>query len=163
VGCPVAASGNIFSTFTDSQTYGEEIRMEYKFDAEAVKQRIIGKRVTRVDHRGDLILDDGTNLRLYMSDSDCCARAYGDWVVEPSQLDAIITDLKYDAEFDIKDDDYYGGSESTAQITILHNQNPVALADCRADAGNGGYYYSVLSLNIQTPGLDDLDTEVVWQ
>lgn len=39
MGCPVTASGNIFSTFTDSQTYGEEIRMEYKFDAEAVKQR----------------------------------------------------------------------------------------------------------------------------
>lgn len=39
MGCPVTASGNIFSTFTDSQTYGEEIRMEYKFDAESVKQR----------------------------------------------------------------------------------------------------------------------------
>jgi len=72
VGCPVTASGNIFSTFTDSQTHGEEIRMmEYKFDAEAVKQRIIGKRVTRVDDRGDLILDDGTKLKLYMSGSDC--------------------------------------------------------------------------------------------
>lgn len=161
MGCPVTASGNIFSTFTDSQTYGEEIRMEYKFDAEAVKQRIIGKRVTRVDDRGDLILEDGTKLKLYMSDSDCCAYAHGDWVVEPSQLDAIITDLKYEVDFDTEN--YGDGCTSTAKITILHNQNPVALADCSANDGNGGYYYSVLSLSIETPGLDDFDTEVVWQ
>jgi len=76
-------------------------------------------------------------------------------------LDAIITDLKYEVDFDTEN--YGDGCESTAKITILHNQNPVALADCSANDGNGGYYFSVLSLSIETPGLDDFDTEVVWQ
>ena len=34
-------------------------------------------------------------------------------------------------------------------VTIYHNQNPIAIADCEADAGNGGYYYSVCSLVIK--------------
>lgn len=33
-------------------------------------------------------------------------------------------------------------------VTIYSNQNPVAQADCYADAGNGGYYFSVCSLVI---------------
>ena len=32
------------------------------------------------------------------------------------------------------------------KIAIYHNQNPIAQADIYADAGNGGYYYSVTSM-----------------
>ena len=32
------------------------------------------------------------------------------------------------------------------RVTLFHNQNPIALAEMTADAGNGGYYYSVGSL-----------------
>jgi len=125
-----------------------------------IRERIEGKRIDGVDGRGDLILDDGTVLRLYESAQDCCASAYGDWVVEPDYLDAIITGVRYDLLADREDNG--DGSDSRATITILHNQNPLALADCIANDGNGGYYFSVLSLSVVVPGReDDLDVRVV--
>lgn len=40
------------------------------------------------------------------------------------------------------------GTTCENTVTIYHNQNPIALAECEADDGNGGYYYSVGSLVI---------------
>lgn len=130
-------------------------------DLSKIRERIEGKRVVSVRMDGaQLVLDDGTILHLYMSDSDCCANAYGDWVIRPDELEAIITDVKFDLLADREDDG--DGATSHAKITILHNQNPLALADCYANDGNGGYYFSVLSLNVSVPGVDeDIVTEVV--
>lgn len=117
---------------------------------DALREQIEGKRVVAVESDGEkLVLDDGTVLHLYMSGSDCCAYAYGEWVIQPDALDAIITDVK----FDLVDGDEHdwGGTTNKATIAILHNQNPVALADCSANDGSSGYYYSVLSLSIETP------------
>lgn len=103
-----------------------------------IRPRIEGKRVVSVEGNGaNLVLDDGTVLRLYESDSDCCAHAHGARVIQPDSLDAIITDVKFDLLADREDNG--DGATSRAKITVLHNQNPVALADCYADDGNGGY------------------------
>lgn len=129
-------------------------------DIELVRERIQGKRISSVERNGgNLVLDDGTRLRLYESDSDCCACAYGEWVVDPDYLDAIITDVKFDSLADREDNG--DGSTSHAKITILHNQNPVALADCYANDGNGGFYFSVLSLSVEVPNGESIDTQVV--
>lgn len=129
-------------------------------DLSNIRERIEGKRVVAVEDDGaKLILNDGTVLHLYMSDSDCCASAAGEWVIQPDTLEAIITDVKIDILADREDDG--DGATSRAKITILHNQNPVALADCYANDGNGGYYYSVLSLSIEVPGSEAVDMEVV--
>lgn len=134
--------------------------MDIETDLASIRERIEGKRVVSVEGSGEkLVLDDGTVLRLYMSDSDCCANAYGEWVIQPDSLEAIITDVKFDMVAHREDDG--DGSTSEAKITILHNQNPVALADCYANDGNGGYYFSVLSLTIQVPGSDAIDMAVV--
>lgn len=124
-----------------------------------LRERVVGKRVATVSEDASaLFLDDGTTLLLYMSDSDCCAYAYGDWVIEPDRLDAIITNVTISVpEFT---DDCDGGY-CTAKITILHNQNPVALADCYANNGNGGYYYSVLSLVVASPLTETLDAAIL--
>lgn len=130
-------------------------------DLASIRERIEGKRVVSTESDGqNLILDDGTVLSLYESDSDCCASAHGQWVIQPDSLDAIITDVKLDL---VAEREYDGGDGSTsyAKITILHNQNPVALADCSANNGNGGYYFSVLSLSVGVPGSDAICTEVV--
>lgn len=105
-----------------------------------------GRRVN-----GDaLILEDGTLLNLYMSESDCCARAYGEWDIP--NLEAGITDIQFHVSQDREPDEYDDGShESRATITILHNQNSVTTASCYADDGNGGYYFSVLNLEIRLP------------
>lgn len=122
---------------------------------EKLVERIIGKRVVSVLGDGSkLLLDDGTILSLFMPDSDCCASARGDWVVEPDALEAIITDVKIVPDEERSGDDG-DGTTNYATVTILHNQNPVALAECWANDGNGGYYFSVLSLAVRVPESDD--------
>ncbi|MCG7607174.1 hypothetical protein [Mycobacterium sp. CnD-18-1] len=129
-------------------------------DWDKVRAKVVGKRVVSVGCNGEtLTLDDGTVLRLYMSASDCCASARGDWeLLQPDALEAIITDVKFNLLTDREDDG--DGATSTAEITILHNQNPIALADCYANDGNGGYYFSVLSLKVEVPNGDELAVEV---
>lgn len=126
-----------------------------------VRDRIEGKRVVSVSaDKETLTLDDGTLLRLYMSDSDCCANAYGQWVIQPEALEAIITDVQIKPDVERSGDDG-DGITNYATIAILHNQNPVALAECEANDGNGGYYFSVLSLNVLVPGVDPIDVKVL--
>lgn len=126
-----------------------------------VRAQIEGKRVVSVESGGEkLVLDDGTVLWLYMSVSDCCAHAYGEWVVQPDALEAVITDVQIVPDEERSGDDG-DGETNYATVSILHNQNPIALAECQANDGNGGYYFSVLSLNVIVPGKDGFDIEVV--
>lgn len=118
---------------------------------------LVGRRITTADD-DILTLDDGTTLRLYESDYDCCAGAHGGWeILDPSRLEAAITSVEYE------DHDYDDGDTRVAKckITIFHNQNPVALGDGYADAGNGGYYFSVLSLEITADGTEVYDGEII--
>lgn len=62
------------------------------------------------------------------------------------KLDAVITDVKIGEQ--VKEESDWGTTTSKNTVTIYHNQNPIALAECEADDGNGGYYYSVGSLVI---------------
>lgn len=65
----------------------------------------------------------------------------------------MITDVKFKATKECFD-----GTIKKIYITIFHNQNEVAQAECHADDGNGGYYYSVLSVrvtNIDGKQIDD--------
>jgi len=124
-----------------------------------IKKLIEGKRVVSVSQDDEtLTLDDGTILHLYESYSDCCASAYGNWVTHPDALQAIITDVKIEVTKDRVDNG--DGSYSEAVVTILHNQNPIAQAECYANDGNGGYYYSILSMRVSVPkrGLSREDT-----
>lgn len=145
-------------------------------DINAVAQAIIGKRVIAVRNDKDafqqddggypgtvdgstLVLDDGTELTLYASDSDCCATAEGNWVLQPNNLDAAITavTIHHDEERSGGNGDPdYEETVNYATVTVLHNQNPIALADCSANDGNGGFYYSILSIAVKLPGSDEL-------
>ena len=65
----------------------------------------------------------------------------------------MITDVKFKAT-----KERFDGTIKKIYITIFHNQNEVAQAECHADDGNGGYYYSVLSVrvtNIDGKQIDD--------
>lgn len=109
---------------------------------------LVGRRITAAD-ADTLTLDDGTTLELYESEQDCCAGAYGEWkILDPDRLEAAITHVEYEEDtYDNGDTDI-----ATCKITIFHNQNPIALGDGHADAGNGGYYFSVLSLEVIVGG-----------
>lgn len=124
---------------------------------ETLTKYLVGRRITAAES-GTLTLDDGTALTLYESEQDCCASAHGDWeILDPDRLEAAITHVEYEEYY--HDDDYT--RVATCKITILHNQNPIALGDGYADAGNGGYYYSVLSLAVTVDGSIVHDEEVI--
>lgn len=126
-----------------------------------LKERLIGRHIvsvqaddgveyTATEHpmRGSTMrLDDGHVLRLYCSEQDCCAYAGGEWIINPDNVDAMITDVRavWDDENSGDDGD---GTTNYVKIIVLHNQNVLAQADCSANDGNGGYYYSILSLDI---------------
>lgn len=91
-------------------------------------------------------LDNGMELRIEETAQDCCASAAGRF--EDVELDAAITavsDIKYESWIV---GDTYGCS---AVVTILHNRNIICKAIGDADAGNGGYYYSIASFCVKMP------------
>lgn len=91
-------------------------------------------------------LDNGMELRIEETEQDCCASAYGQF--EDVVLDAAITNVS-DIQYNNWDDgDTYGCS---AVVTIMHNRNIICKAIGNADAGNGGYYYSIASFCVKMP------------
>lgn len=110
---------------------------------EELKELLLYKRIVKWD-KDFLLLEDGTKVTIEMSESDCCASAGGEF--KDVKLDAIITDIKIGEQ--VTEESDWGTAESKNTVTIYHNQNPIALAECEADDGNGGYYYSVGSLVI---------------
>lgn len=111
---------------------------------EELKERLLYKRIVKFEEE-KLYLDDGTIVSIEMTDSDCCASAFVEF--KDVELEALITDVKvgeYKDNGEDADEEY--SNENT--VTIYSNQNPVAQAECYADAGNGGYYFSVCSLVI---------------
>ena len=121
---------------------------------EQIKERLLYKKV--VEWTEDyIILDDGTKVYVYCSEQDCCAGAYG--YFKNVELDAVITDVTYDIIKDRERDDFSGEIDSEAVLKLFHNQNLIAQNMVSADAGNGGYYYSVASLVIGDFETDILD------
>ena len=117
-------------------------------DEKELKEHLLYKTIVKFEDN-KLYLDDGTIVSIEMTDNDCCAYAFGEF--KDVKLEALITDVRIgdyvDHRFDIDaefDDEY----ENHNTVTIYSNQNPVAQADCYANAGNGGYYFSVCSLVI---------------
>lgn len=95
-------------------------------------------------------LDNGVKIRIEMTDYDCCAYAAG--VFKNVVLDAAITCVSEIEREKWEDSDTYG---CRARVTIMHNMNPICEAYANADAGNGGYYYSVASFIVTIPGVDE--------
>lgn len=111
---------------------------------EQLEKKILFKRV--IEWSKDFIkLEDGTTITLECTDHDCCAGAYGEF--EPASeyppLDAMITDIIVGDEERIPDDDTI---INRVELKIFHNQNFICKATMEADAGNGGYYYSIGSI-----------------
>ena len=108
---------------------------------EELKQSLLYKTITAWDNNS-LTLSDGTKVIIECTDNDCCAWAGGEF--KDVTLDAIVTDVTIGGITTFVDPCDMTTNKVT--ITVYHNQNPIALAECYADNGNGGYYYSVCSL-----------------
>lgn len=104
-----------------------------------LKERLLYRRIVEWN-KDKLVLDDGAVVTIEMTESDCCASAGGSF--SNVKLDAVITDVVYGDDESWHDGDTYG---TDLRVVVYHNQNPIAQADLSANAGNGGYYYSVAS------------------
>lgn len=121
------------------------LKLDKKWIPETLEEALLYRRVIAWDE-DSLTLDNGNVLTIEMTDSDCCAWAGGKFT--NVELDAVVTAVESGEPEKWEDSDTYG---STLIVKIYHNQNPIAQADMTADAGNGGYYYSVASLIVTTP------------
>lgn len=116
--------------------------MEYHKDTiEKLKEKVLMKRINELSNNS-LVLVDGTTINFECTDADCCASADGTW--ESATADGLITDVQL---VDVKEDEEaWGETQMVAKLVVLHDQNPIAQAQLRADNGNGDYYFSVLSV-----------------
>lgn len=119
---------------------------------ELLKQKILYKRIKEMTE-DKLILEDDTEVYFECTDYDCCASASGFW--KSANLDAVISDVKM-VDLEQADFEGVGYPSNTAKIVLYHNQNSVAQANLYADAGNGGYYYSVLSIFVNDENIGDI-------
>lgn len=110
--------------------------MEYG-NLKDLNEKLLYKRIVKWEDN-ELTLDDGTLVSLEESEQDCCAMATGTFT--NVELDAVITNVEIGEQIDVPDDDT---RVSEVKVTLFHNQNPIAQGEMTADAGNGGYYYSV--------------------
>lgn len=111
-----------------------------------LKEQILFHKITSWnDEESTITLDNGLTLAIEETEHDCCAGAWG--LFENVVLDAAITDISDIIYEPWEDDDTYG---CYASVTIMHNKNIICKANAKADAGNGGYYYSIASF-IVTP------------
>lgn len=87
-----------------------------------------------------IVLDNGLIIAIEETEQDCCAGARGNF--SDVVLQAAITSVTEPKYKPWEDDDTYGCS---AVVKFLHNRNLICKANADADAGNGGYYFSVAS------------------
>lgn len=119
---------------------------------ELLKEKILYKRIKEMT-KDKLILEDGTEVYFECTDWDCWAFASGEW--KTAELDAVITDVKM-VDYNQSGLDGFDYLVNTAKIVLYHNQNSVAQANLYADAGNGGYYHSVLSVFVNEENIGDI-------
>lgn len=95
-----------------------------------------------------IVLDNGLKISIEETEQDCCACASGAFT--NVKLDAAITsvsDIKYKPWND--EVDTYG---CEAVVKFMHNRNLICQAEANADAGNGGYYFSIASFILNYNG-----------
>lgn len=112
-------------------------------DFNYLRKQLLYRKIVKWEDN-EITLDDGTRLSVEETEQDCCASADGSF--EDVVLDAAITyvgDIQYEPW---EDGDTYGCS---ASVTIMHNKNIICKAVADADAGNGGYYYSIASFIVR--------------
>ena len=114
-------------------------------DFKEFKEMLLYRKVVAWEDN-TITLDNGVVISIEETEQDCCASASGCFT--DVKLDAAITDVTEPKYKSWDDGDTYG---CEAVVKMLHNQNLVCQANANADAGNGGYYYSIASFVVKIP------------
>lgn len=120
-----------------------------KITFDELRQLLLYRRIMKWNN-DRIELDNGVKIRIEMTDYDCCAYAEGHF--QNVVLDAAITSVSEITHEKWEDSDTYG---CRARVTIMHNRNPICEAYANADAGNGGYYFSIASFVVTLPRVDE--------
>lgn len=114
---------------------------------EEFRAMLLYHRIVEWDNN-KIVLDNGVSISIEETAQDCCASAAG--AFDNVILDAAITYVS-EPKYDFFRDDEWGEYSTSAVVKFLHNQNLICQANGEADAGNGGYYYSIASFVIRVP------------
>lgn len=121
--------------------------MKYRnIDFEEFRSMLLYHRIVEWDNN-KIVLDNGVTITIEETEQDCCAHAGG--IFTNVVLDAAITSVSEPKYVSWEEED--GGYGTSAIVKFLHNRNLICQAEGEADAGNGGYYYSVASFCIHMP------------
>ena len=116
-------------------------------DFEALKEELLYHMIVDYDKENEVItLDNGVKIAIEETEQDCCASACGGW--ENIVFNSAITNVLPIETERWHDDDTYG---CCATIKVLHLDQTICEASGNADAGNGGYYYSIASFVVKYP------------
>lgn len=113
---------------------------------EQLKQKLLYRHIVEWD-KNKIVLDNGTVIAIEETEQDCCASASGNFT--NVVLQAAITSVSEPKYNPWEDGDTYGCS---AVVKFLHNRNLICQANADADAGNGGYYFSIASFVVVENG-----------
>lgn len=127
--------------------------MKGRMEFEELREMLLYRRIVKWEGNS-ITLDNGIEISIEETDHDCCAYASGEF--KDVVLDAAITnvgDIKYEP-WDTENDRWSCGEYGcNASVTIMHNRNVICEAVGGADAGNGGYYYSIASFVVKIPAV----------
>lgn len=112
---------------------------------ERIKEILLYRKITKWT-KESITLDNGVTVHICETEADCCA--YAECKFSKVKLDAAITNVKLLEKESWEDGDTYG---CRVKIVVLHNQNLVCEVNANANAGNGGYYYSIASFVVTFP------------
>ena len=118
---------------------------EMTFDE--LREMLLYRRIVKWK-KETITLDNGIEISIKETEQDCCACASGEFT--DVVLDAAITKVG-DIQYTPWKEDDYGEYGCKATVTIMHNRNIICKAIGEADAGNGGYYYSIASFVVEIP------------
>lgn len=134
--------------------------MRNKIDFETLRELLLFRRIVKWEGN-KIVLDNDICIAIEETEHDCCACASGSFV--DVVLDAAITNVS-DIEYEpwMADDKWSDGEYGCkARVTIMHNQNLICKAVADADAGNGGYYYSIASFIVKVPNMEEVQCHFV--
>lgn len=101
---------------------------------------LINRRIVAWNGDNEITLDNGVVISIEETAQDCCAHAFGHF--ENVKIDAAIIGVTEPFYESWENEDTSG---CWAEVKILYNDLDFCRAYGDADAGNGGYYFSIAS------------------
>lgn len=129
-------------------------------NVKALKEKLEGLLLTQIVESVDedkIVLKNGLVLTTYQSDWDMDASSSADFRLLDENFQVAITAVDVDTRFTSDSDTDY----SHVTVTILHNGAGIVSMEGKSDSGSLGYYFSTLSMRVETIAGEKIDDFVL--